>query len=49
MIEAYFTRPMPAAGKRALDAELARYGRFLGLPARLEVCAAGPPRTAGKR
>jgi hypothetical protein len=39
-VEAFFTRRLAAAEKRALDEELVRYGRFMGLPASLRVTSA---------
>jgi hypothetical protein len=39
-VEGFFTRPLTKLERTALDAEVVRYGKFMGLPARLEVKAA---------
>ncbi|MES1172653.1 MAG: winged helix DNA-binding domain-containing protein [Bacteroidota bacterium] len=40
LVEAFFTRPLVAAQKKAISAEVRRYGRFLGESVRLDVTAA---------
>ena len=49
IIEAALLEPFDAAGLRALEAEAARYGEFLGLAARLHVAPAGDDRASAAR